>query len=468
MFLNLPGIVLPLKGATQELLSHVQMPGPCNSHLPYKAAINRIKCWVLNGCCIFDTMSKYIEIVWSSLKMALQEFRYNKMRTGLSMFGIIVGIFCIIGVLSTVDSLERNVQNDIKKLGSKTIYIDKWDYTGEQPWWKLINRPVPKYEEARMLKQRSGMATNVAFNISTNSTIEWGNEAVSNVNTYGITEDFSNIQKLDVEGGRYLIQSDYDNAANNIVIGYNIAEKLFGRADKALSQQVEFLGGKANIIGIIKKQGQSMMGGWDFDECILMTYGFLRTLVKEDYAQPVLMVQGPENIPMKALKEDVQGAMRSIRKIKPTQADNFSLNDIEAFGEFMSGIFSNVNLGGWFIAALSLLVGLFGVANIMFVTVRERTPQIGLKKAIGATKTSIITEFLLESAILCIIGGLIGLLLVFILTKAISPAIGFEVTISLRILSLAIGICVTIGILAGIIPAIIAARMDPVVAIRSK
>ncbi|MEP6750441.1 MAG: FtsX-like permease family protein, partial [Bacteroidota bacterium] len=206
----------------------------------------------------------------------------------------------------------------------------------------------------------------------------------------------------------------------------------------------------------------------DYDEGVLLDYGFMKGLINEKNADPVIVLQGKDNVPMKMLRDDVQGAMRSIRKINPSQADNFSMNDIESFGEFMAGIFSGVNTGGWFIAGLSLIVGMFGVANIMFVTVRERTGQIGLKKAIGAKRSSIMTEFLLESAFLCLLGGAIGLLLVYILTKIISPVIGFPVTISFNILTLAISICVITGILAGIIPAFIAAKMDPVVAIRSK
>jgi putative ABC transport system permease protein len=413
-------------------------------------------------------MFRFFEIVWNSFKMALEEFRSNKLRTFLSLFGITVGIFCIIGVLATVDSLEKNVKADINKLGSKTIYVDKWDYTGQIPWWKLLNRPVPKFEEAKLLKLRSSLAKNVAFNISTNGRIEWEDVAVTNVNLYGITEDFSHIQTLDMEMGRFLQQNDFEGGANDCIIGYNIAEKLFTNPNKAVGQQIKYLGKNANIIGLIKKQGQSMLGGWDFDECIIMSYDYMKTLVKEDNAQPVLMVQGPENVPMSILRDDVQGAMRSIRKIGPTQIDNFSMNDVEAFGAFASSIFSGVNMGGWFIASLSLIVGMFGVANIMFVTVRERTGQIGLKKAIGAKRSSIMTEFLLESAFLCIMGGAFGLLLVFVLTKIISSSMGFPIFISLNILTLAVSICIITGVLAGIIPAFIAARMDPVVAIRSK
>src|SRR5262249_29965565 len=159
---------------------------------------------------------------------------------------------------------------------------------------------------------------------------------------------------------------------------------------------------------------------------------------------PVIMLQGKETIPMAALRDETRGAMRSIRKLKPSQMDNFSLNDVDAFGEFMAGLFSGINMGGFFIALLSLVVGMFGVANIMFVTVRERTSQIGLKKALGAKRTTILMEFLMESAFLCIIGGLIGLLLVFVLTQVFSSMLGFPIYISFNIMALAISICILV------------------------
>lgn len=211
-----------------------------------------------------------------------------------------------------------------------------------------------------------------------------------------------------------------------------------------------------------------MIGGFDFDNSIVIPYTFLQTITPARYANPTILVQGKEGVPMALLKDELAGAMRSLRKLKPTEADNFSLNDIDAFSSFAADIFSGVNKGGWAIATLSLVVGMFGVANIMFVTVRERTSQIGLKKAIGAKRSTILTEFLLEAAFLCILGGMIGLLLVFILTKIATAALGFPIFISLNILLTAIGICVVVGVLAGIIPASIAAKMDPVVAIRSK
>lgn len=416
-------------------------------------------------------MRQTFEIIWTSLKMALQEFRSNKLRTFLSLFGVTIGIFCIIGVLSTVNSLEQAIQRDIKSLGSNSVYIDKWDYSGgeDYPWWKYMKRPEPKDEEMTALRLKVPSAKHVAYEMDVQDNVEFGDFLVSNVGYYGVSEEFDKIQNVEVTIGRPLQQSDYDYASNSIVMGYEVASKLFGSPDKAVGQQVKLKSGKiGNIVGLIKKQGKSMIGGWDFDNCMMMPFNFLETMVPSKYANPKIMVQGRDEVPMALLKDELAGAMRSLRKLKPTEADDFSLNDIDAFSSFASEIFSGVNKGGWAIATLSLVVGMFGVANIMFVTVRERTSQIGLKKAIGAKKSTILTEFLLEAAFLCILGGMIGLLLVFILTKIATAALGFPIFISLNILVTAISICVIVGVLAGIIPASIAAKMDPVVAIRSK
>ncbi|HLY69098.1 MAG TPA: ABC transporter permease [Puia sp.] len=414
---------------------------------------------------------RYLEIIWTSFKMALQEFRSNKLRTFLSLLGITFGIFCIISVLSTISSMEAAIQNDIKSLGTSAIYIDKWEYSNDSnyPWWRFVKRPIPKYAEMKILKQTVPSLANATYVTNTNSTLEYHDDILNGLNYYGVTEDFANIQSIEITNGRYLQQSDFDQSANSIVMGYTLAEKIFGKPEKAVGNIIKLKKEKrAIIIGVIKKQGQSMMQMWDYDNSIIMPYTFLKQIIKDEDAFPVIIAQGKSNITMPELKDELTGAMRSIRKLSPTQEDNYALNDIEAFSKFMHDIFSNVSLGGWAIAALSLVVGMFGVANIMFVTVRERTSQIGLKKAIGAKSSIILTEFLLESAFLCIIGGVIGLLAVFGLTQVVTAFVGFKVFIPASIIVMAIIICIVVGVLAGIIPAISAARLNPVVAIRSK
>jgi putative ABC transport system permease protein len=403
--------------------------------------------------------------------MALQELWKNKLRTFLSLFGITIGIFCIIGVLAVVNSLEHNIQNEIKSLGNNTIYVDKWDYAAgggpDYPWWKYVNRPSPKYNQLKQIMQRTPTAKYAAYKIETQASIDYKANILNGVQLYGISEQFKEIQPIEIQYGRYISDAEFATGSNVLVLGIEVAEKLFGVPEIAVGKNVITKGKKLQVIGVIKKQGKSMLGGWNFDQNVILPYRYARNLMDERRADPVIMVQGHDNINSKALKDDLTGTMRSIMKLTPTKEDNFALNDVNDFSAAISEAFVSLNIGGWAIAALSLLVGMFGVANIMFVSVRERTGQIGLKKAIGAKNRVILTEFLLESAFLCIIGGLIGLLLVFILTKILSTALNFPVYISTSNMALAIIICMIVGILAGFIPARQAAKMDPVVAIRS-
>ncbi|MCB0775852.1 MAG: ABC transporter permease [Chitinophagaceae bacterium] len=403
--------------------------------------------------------------------MAMQELWKNKLRTFLSLFGITIGIFCIIGVLATVNSLEQNIQNEVRSLGTNTIYVDKWEYTGggpDYPWWKYVNRPQPKYEEIEHIKERTSSAKYVAFAINRQDNLEYSGNVLSNVKMYGVSKDYSEIQAVQINWGRYFSSSEFDRGSDILVIGNDAAEKLFGEAERAIGKEVTVKGKKALITGVIKKQGKQMIGGWDFDQSIILPYRFARTIMDERRSDPVIMVQGKDNLSSKALKDELTGTMRALHKLSPTKEEDFALNDINDFSEVISSAFSGLNIGGWAIAALSLIVGMFGVANIMFVSVRERISQIGLKKALGAKRRVILAEFLLESAFLCIVGGLIGLSLVFILTQILTYALNFPVFISTGYMILAIVICIITGILAGFIPALQAAKMDPVVAIRSK
>ncbi len=413
-----------------------------------------------------------LSIIWNSFKMALQELRNNKLRTFLSLFGITIGIFCIIGVLATVESLKTKVQSDIKSLGSNTIYIDKWQYGGGDrgsfPWWKYIKRPYPKYREMNDIELRSQLSSAVAYTIRTQSNLEHDDNVLTNVQAYGVTERYSDIVTVPIEYGRYISDAEFKEGSPVAVIGITNAENLFGNAENAVGKKVKFKGKTMSIVGVIKKQGTSFAGAWQFDEAIVVSYRFLASLVVVEYSSPLIMVKGIEKITSDALVDELRGIMRSIHRLSPREEDDFALNDINMFSKQMDSVFGSVNLGGWAIAGLSLIVGAFGVANIMFVTVRERTSQIGLKKAIGAKSATILTEFLLESSFLCLMGGLIGLLLVFILTKILSSVLPFPIHISFATLSLAISICLVVGVLSGIIPATIAARMNPVVAIRMK
>jgi len=415
-------------------------------------------------------MVKVLGILWNSFKMALQELKVNKLRTFLSLFGITIGIFCIIGVLATIDSLKTKISSDLSGLGNNSIFIDKWDYDGgpEYPWWKFVKRPSMKISEMDFIQKRSALASNIAFFVSSLATFSYEENNLKGVNLYGVSNDFNKIQTFNIGSGRYFNETDFTRGVSYCVIGDKVAEELYGKSEKALGKTIAYSGRRLLIIGIIEKQGSSMIGGFDYDKTVIVPYGYYASIFNPDNNNPYIMVQAKPGIASKALQDELNGIMRQLRKLSPTQEDNFTCNDVAQFKDQIESVFTSINMGGWAIAGLSLLVGAFGVANIMFVTVRERTSQIGLKKAIGAKSSTILYEFLLESAFLCVIGGLVGLLLVWLLTVALGAVLPFPIFIAPSIVILALSICIILGMISGIIPASIAAKMNPVEAIRTK
>lgn len=405
----------------------------------------------------------------NSLRLTFQELRVNKLRTALSLTGVAFGIFCIIGVLAAVNSLERNIQGEVKSLGTNTIYIDKWDYSGgpDKPMWKYRARPVAKFEEVEMIKQRSQLLEDISFLMQTGGNVSHENDVIQSARVYGIIAAQMVIQPVKFDVGRFFSPAEFEAGSPVCLIGFSNAENLFGTPERALGKQVEIKGKKATVIGVIKKEGTNFIG-WDYDQCIMMPYKFCKQIFDEENSNPILIAKGKEGVLTAALSDELHGIMRQIRKLSPTQEDNFSLNSVEAFSKAITGFFSVLNVVGGIVGGISLIVGLFGIANIMFVTVKERTAMIGLKKAVGAKKSSILFEFLLEAIILCLLGGAIGLFFVYIGTLISSSLLKFPIYISIPMLMVTIIVCLVVGILAGIFPASKAAKMDPVVAIRSK
>src|SRR6195952_427822 len=230
-------------------------------------------------------MRKSLNILRNSLRLTLQELRVNKLRTALSLTGVAFGIFCIIGVLATVNSLEYNIQNEVKTLGSNTIYIDKWEYSGgpDKPWWKFQARPVMKYEEMDLIKERSQLAEDISFLIRSSGNIAHNDDVVQNVSVYGIVEGQMNIQPISFDQGRYISSAEFNSGTAVGLIGFDNAEKLFGTADRALGKYFEIKGKKVSIVGVIKKEGKNFIG-WDYDNCVMLSYKFCKQIISEDYA----------------------------------------------------------------------------------------------------------------------------------------------------------------------------------------
>ncbi|WP_291906608.1 ABC transporter permease [Chitinophaga sp. CB10] len=412
-----------------------------------------------------------LKILWNSLKMAVQELRVNKLRTFLSLLGITIGIFCIISVFTLTSSLERNVRNSLSELGDDVIYVQKWPWGGggEYPWWKYMNRPEPEYKELRLIQEKVQGASFVSFDFDVSGRrLELGDDYMDGVTMMAVTHDFNQIQQLAIIDGRYFANSESNSGTPVGILGATIWEGLFGAAEAAVGKTVKLMGRDVKVVGVMKKKGESMIGGPNYDNAIIIPYKFGRTLVDERRnGSPYMLVKAKPNVSLDQLKDEIRSVMRAAHRLRPTEEDDFALNEITSANENLNSIFSAINAGGILIAGFALLVGGFGIANIMFVTVKERTNIIGLKKAIGAKRQVILAEFLLEAVVLCLIGGLIGLLLVFILATIISAVSTFQLYMSLGNIIFGLSLSAGVGVISGFIPAYSASNLDPVVAIRS-
>lgn len=416
-------------------------------------------------------MRKGLKIFWYAMLMALNELRVNKLRTFLSLLGISIGIFCIIAVLTLTNSLEMNIRSEMASLGSNVIYVQRfpWKNTGND-WWKYMQRPMSNYSEYQKVKQRvqNASAFSYVYEMS-GKTITRGDDYMDNVTMMAVTEGFDQIQKVDLAGGRFFTPMESSSTSMIIILGANIWEGLFGSAAEAVGSEVDFAGKPFKVVGVMRSYGQNMIGSFDYDNSVLLPYSAAREIVNDRtrWVDPFIMVKAAPHVGVQQLKDELRGAMRAIRRLKPAQEDNFSLNELSMMASDTEALFSKINWGGAFIGFFALVVGAFGIANIMFVTVKERTGIIGLKKAIGAKPKFILQEFLIEAVVLCLIGGVVGMLLVFGITRLLAAVVFFKIYMPVWIVVLGLGISVLAGIAAGLIPAYSASRLDPVVAIRS-
>lgn len=411
-----------------------------------------------------------------SISMVINELRNNKLRTFLSLLGVTIGIFCIISVLTVFDSLQQNIQQSMQTLGSKTLYVGKYPWIpedkGEYPWWKYKSRPVSTYHEVAALKKYVSTASHVCISYTEPSKVSFQNQ-MSQVGLFAVSNDFEKFQHFDIEQGRYFTASELQNPnMNTVVIGSTVADELFLQKTNPIGQSLILYGNHCTIIGVLKKQGRSNMG-FDFDGAVILPYVYLASIrdidgqIGNGFVDPMLMVEAKKDIAVEDLYYELISTLRAIRKLKPREPDNFSINKLDAIQNKVNELFGKIKISGWIIGFFSLIVGCFGIANIMYVSVKERTNQIGLKKALGATSYQILFDFLLESIFLCLIGGFIGIVLVFLLSFILSALLDFPVFLSLYNFVLGVGISLIVGVIAGYLPAKKAAKLNPVEAIRS-
>ena len=413
----------------------------------------------------------FLKVIYESIVQAFQQLAANKLRSFLSLTGISIGIICIISVLSAVDSLKENVSSSFEKLGNDVLYVDKmpWNEDPGANWWKYQQRPQPSHEDLEVIKKKTKLSDQASFSvIIPGRTIKFGSNNVEGAYIAGVTDDYDDIFNLEFEKGRFFTPFESANGTNRAVIGALLAEVLFGPTDP-IGKEIKIKGMDFQIVGVLKKEGNTLINIFQFDEAILISYTTAKKLinVKSRYTWGTsLNVKAREGVSLDDLRDEVTGILRSERKIKPREAENFAINQLSMFTKLLEPIFSTMNVVGIFIGGFSILVGMFSVANIMFVSVKERTSIIGIKKALGARQSIILLEFLIESVVLCLIGAVIGLLIVYGLLKLASVAFDYNIYLTTGNIVIALVLALIIGVLSGLIPAWQAARLDPVEAMR--
>lgn len=413
----------------------------------------------------------FFRLFRESIIFALDALRQNKLRTILSLLGITIGIFTIIAVLSAVDTLRDNLQKSVNKLGSNTIFVQKWPWTfgNDYPWWKYIQRPVPKIRDYDELEKRVQTAQGISYEAFIDSrTIKYLSNSVDNAEISAASIDYNKTWNLDFLDGRYFTDIESRAGAPVGLIGYDVAEGLFDDPMKAIGKQIKVLGRNVNVVGVFAKQGEDMLG-ISFDKAIVLPLNFAHNVidVQSDKYNPQITVKGREGVSSAEVESELEGLMRNIRRIRPGEDDNFSLNKSTILSNQLDTLFSTINVAGFIIGAFSVLVGGFGIANIMFVSVKERTNIIGIQKSLGAKNYFIMLQFLIEAILLCIMGGAIGIGIVYGGTFAVKAMIDIQIVLYLKNIILGVSISIIIGIIAGIVPAWFASRLDPVEAIRT-
>lgn len=411
-------------------------------------------------------------LIVESFSFAFGSLKGNKLRTFLSLLGITIGIFAIISVFTVIDSLEGYIRSSLNSLGSNMVYIQKWPWAppegeSEYPWWKYLNRPVPNIEETEDLLRRSRNIEAAVYFFGFNRTVQFENSKAENTEILATTHELINTWNLEIERGRYFTESESNSGANVAVLGNEIATKLFDQVNP-IGKTIKIQGHKFIVIGIYVKKGQDMFGT-SMDKRIHLPVVYAMNMVdvrNRDQGQTINVKAKPDADHDEFIAE-LEGIMRNIHRLKPMEENDFAINEVSVISTRFDAFFKVFNLAGWIIGGFSILVGGFGIANIMFVSVKERTKIIGIQKAIGAKKYFILLQFIFEAVVLSLLGGVIGLILIFVGTLIFSAAADMTISLSMANIILGLTISGVIGVLAGFIPALSASRLDPVEAMNA-
>jgi putative ABC transport system permease protein len=410
----------------------------------------------------------FFRLLKEGFLFAVKSVIVNKLRTFLSLLGITIGIFCIISVFTVLDWMQKSIHDSISSLGDNVLYVQKfpWTFDRNWAWWDIIKWPVVSKNDYQSVLNKSTKSNSACLSIEQPEQIKYNKNLASDIWIDAVTHDYQNIRSFDIENGRYFSPEESASGKNVAIIGAVIAERLFERNDP-VGKQITIAGKKTNVIGVFKKEGKGGITDNGLDEMTLVPLNFGKTFInmKNYFLDATLMIKAKPGVAIQELSDETTMILRAARRLQPKEINNFSVNKPSMLTQGFDAVFVGINIGGWVIGGFSILVGGFGIANIMFVSVRERTNIIGIQKALGAKKFFILQQFLVESMLLSVIGGLLGVLMIFIGTMVINYLWDLNMYLTIGNIFLAIFISGIIGVVAGYAPANAAAKMNPVEAI---
>ena len=417
----------------------------------------------------------FLQVIIESLRQAVQQLWGNKLRTFLSLLGVTIGIWCVIMVFSAVDSLEASIKESFQELGDDVVYVNTMPW-GEDPsenLWKYERRPEPNFADYEAIRQRVNTASLVSFTVFLGpSTVDYIRGEAGNVFMLGVSEDYRDMFSLKFQKGRYFSPTEFYRGSNQVIIGHNVCEALFLPTEDPIGKVVKIKGQRMQIVGVLAKEGKDLLNPINFDQAAIIPYVTTAKFINlraagQTKGRTSISVKAAEGVSLEALKSEITAVVRARRRLRPMEESNFELNTLSILSGILENIFVVIRAAGFLIGIFSIIVGGFSVANIMFVSVKERTPLIGVKKALGAKQYVILMEFLIESVILCLIGGAVGLVFVYLAAAAATSIFEFNIFLSLGNIIFGLSISTVTGIVAGMVPAYMASRLDPVEAMRA-
>jgi putative ABC transport system permease protein len=380
------------------------------------------------------------------------------------MLGIIIGVFSVIVMTTAITGINNSFQNGISALGSDVLYIDKWAWFSNEDWWKMRNRRNISMDDFEKFKEMARLPLAVAPVINTRQTVKYGDSRTDGVNINGSSSDYVETTNFTFSSGRFYSEVESKSSRQVAVIGSELAKNLFPRED-ALDKTIKIGGVNYKVVGVLEEQGSFILGSFNPDNQAFVPIGtILKNFANEFHQSVTINVRAISPAFLEDTKDEAEGIMRKIRGLTYSEDNDFTINQQEGMMETYNSVVGVIQIAGLFITGLSLFVGAIGIMNIMFVSVKERTKEIGLRKAIGAKRRTILGQFLLESSTICIMGGLVGFLLAVLGSKMVNQFIPTSIQFSAVIVAIVISLLT--GVIAGLAPAYTAAKMDPVEALR--